>query len=82
MDEFKKLINDFNQAKEKLGTKSEVAILINSLHDTYKEVKSALKYGRESVLVDVVYFCLEEQRVRASIRGKKWSPFSLRGGIN
>ena len=52
LDEFKKLTNALNQTGEKLGVESEYAILINSIHDTYKEVKTELKYGRETIIVN------------------------------
>ena len=50
LDEFKKLTNAFNQTEEKLGAENEAATLINSIHDTYKEVKTTLKYGRETII--------------------------------
>ena len=43
LDEFKKLTNALNQIGEKLGVESEAAILINPIHDTYKEVKTKNK---------------------------------------
>ncbi|KAA0060284.1 retrotransposon protein, putative, Ty1-copia subclass [Cucumis melo var. makuwa] len=43
LDEFKKLTNALNQTEEKLRVESEAAILINSIHDIYKEVKTTLK---------------------------------------
>ncbi|KAA0045569.1 putative retroelement pol polyprotein [Cucumis melo var. makuwa] len=43
LDEFKKLTNALNQTEEKMGAESEAAILINLIHDTYKEVKIALE---------------------------------------
>ena len=52
LDELKKLTNVLNQTGEELGAESEVAILINSIHDTYKEVKTTLKYGRKTITVN------------------------------
>lgn len=59
LDKFKKLANGFNQSGEKLGAESEAAILINFLHDAYREVKSALKYGRDTISVDFVITTLK-----------------------
>ncbi|XP_038890416.1 uncharacterized protein LOC120079979 [Benincasa hispida] len=67
LDEFKKLTNEFNQLGEKLGAKSKAAILINSLHDTFKEVKSALKYERESVTVNVVITALKSKELELQL---------------
>ena len=36
------LRNFLNRTGEKLEVESEVSILINSIHDTYKEVKTTL----------------------------------------
>lgn len=52
LDDFKRLTNEFNQLGERLEVENETAILINSLRDIYRKVKSALKYGRGLVLVD------------------------------
>ena len=70
LDEFKNLTNDFNQSGEKLGAESKAAILINSLHDIYKEVKSALKYGRESVSIDIVNTALKSKELKLQLEGK------------
>ena len=48
LDEFKKLTNAFSQSSKKLVAESEAAILINSIHNSYKEVKSAIRYKRET----------------------------------
>ena len=44
---------------EKLGAKSEVVILTNLIHDTYKEVKTTLKYGRETIIVNSIITALK-----------------------
>ncbi|KAA0051753.1 copia-like retroelement pol polyprotein [Cucumis melo var. makuwa] len=54
LDEFKRLSFEINQTKEKLGKESEAIILLNSLPDTYKEVKVAMKYGRDNISTDSV----------------------------
>lgn len=38
------MTSQINQTEEKLGKESEAIILINSLLDTYKDIKIALKY--------------------------------------
>ena len=66
-DEFKKLTNDFNQLRNILEIESEATISINSLHDAYKEVKSALKYGRESISVDTVITALKSKELELQL---------------
>lgn len=46
------LIN--NQCGKKVVNQSEATLLLNSLPKAYKEVKSVLKYGRESITVDAI----------------------------
>lgn len=52
LDEFKKMIYEFKNLGEKIGDKNEAFILLNSLPEAYKDVKNALKYGRESITTD------------------------------
>lgn len=43
-----------NQTKEKLGNESVATIILNSLPEAYKKVKSALKYGSDSISLDAI----------------------------
>lgn len=49
LDDFKKLSSEFKNLGEKIGDENEAFILLNSLPEAYKDVKTALKYGRVSV---------------------------------
>ncbi|KAA0043186.1 pentatricopeptide repeat-containing protein [Cucumis melo var. makuwa] len=69
LDEFKKFTNALNQTREKLGA-GEAAILINSIHDTYKEVKTALKYGRETITVNSVITALKSKELELKTENK------------
>ncbi|TYK27723.1 Retrovirus-related Pol polyprotein from transposon TNT 1-94 [Cucumis melo var. makuwa] len=70
LDEFKKLTNALNQTREKLGAESEAAILINLIHDTYKEVKTSLKYGRETITVNSVITALKSKELELKTENK------------
>ncbi|KAA0051442.1 Retrovirus-related Pol polyprotein from transposon TNT 1-94 [Cucumis melo var. makuwa] len=70
LDEFKKLTNALNQTGEKLGAENEAAILINSIHDTYKEVKTGLKYGRETITVNSVITTLKSKELELKTENK------------
>ncbi|XP_022152111.1 uncharacterized protein LOC111019900 [Momordica charantia] len=54
LDDFKKLSSEFNSLGEKIGAENEAFILLNSLPESYREVKVALKYGRESITTDAI----------------------------
>lgn len=53
-DEFKKMTSKFKNLGEKIGDEKKDFFLLNSLPEAYKEVKYALKYGRESITTDVI----------------------------
>ena len=70
LDEFKKITNALNQTEEKLRAKSEVVILINLIHDTSKEVKTTLKYGRETITVNSVITALKSKELELKTESK------------
>lgn len=72
LDDLKKLTNAFNQSGETLGTKSEATILINSIHDPYKEVRSAIKYGRENVSTESIINALRCKDLELKIESKNY----------
>ena len=61
LDEFKKHTNALNQTGEMLGAENEATILINLIHDTYKEVKTTLKYARETINLNSFITSLKKQ---------------------
>ena len=56
LDDFKKIeISLASIDDEKIGDESQAIILLNSLPDSYKEVKTTIKIGRKSItLVEVI----------------------------
>ena len=61
LDEFKKIVSEFKNLGEKLGGENEAQVLLNSLPNAYKEVKNALKYGRESITTMSLFQHLEQK---------------------
>ncbi|XP_038885928.1 uncharacterized protein LOC120076236 [Benincasa hispida] len=49
LNEFKSLSSDFRSIGDNIGEENEAFILLNSLPETFKDVKTALKYGRERI---------------------------------
>ena len=53
MDKVRKLIY-YQRSSYKPGDENEAYVLLNSLPESYKEVKNGLKYGRDSVKIDTI----------------------------
>ena len=59
LDEFKKMaISLASVDDEKIGDESQAIILLNSLPNSYKEVKAAIKFGRKTITLDEVISAL------------------------
>ena len=55
LEEFKKIaISLAFVDDEKIGDESQAIILLNSLPDSYKEVKAAVKFGNRTITLDEV----------------------------
>ena len=48
---------------DKLSDENEAFVLLDSLPEAYKEVKNALKYGRDSVKTDVIISALRTREL-------------------
>ena len=55
---------------EKIGDESQAIILLNSLPDSYKEVKAAIKFGRKSITFDEVISALRSWELEMKITQK------------
>ena len=56
LDDFKRIsisLASVNQGK--IGDESQAIILLNSLPESFKEVKVAIKFGRKSITLDEVF---------------------------
>ncbi|KAK0590137.1 hypothetical protein LWI29_023132 [Acer saccharum] len=62
LDEFKKMTIELANAgekKKKLSDENETIILLNSLLESFKDVKAAIKYGRTSLSLEECIFALK-----------------------
>ena len=64
IDEFKKIVSEFKCLEDKLSDENEVYVLLNSLPEAYKEVKNALKYGRDSVKTNAIISALRTRELK------------------
>ena len=55
---------------EKIGDESQAIILLNSLPDSYKEVKAAIKFGRKSISLDEVISALRSWELEMKVTQK------------
>ncbi|KAA0060177.1 Retrovirus-related Pol polyprotein from transposon TNT 1-94 [Cucumis melo var. makuwa] len=63
LDKFQKIIVDLNNISEKMSDENQVVILLNSLPETYREVKATIKYGRDSLTMSIVLDALKTRNL-------------------
>ncbi|OAE23716.1 hypothetical protein AXG93_2253s1270 [Marchantia polymorpha subsp. ruderalis] len=63
LDEFLKMTIELSNSgdKEELSDKIKAIIILNSLPEAYKELKSAIKYKRSSIILDEVISALKSK---------------------
>ena len=72
MDDFKRVsISLASIDDEKIGDESQAIILLNSLPESYKEVKAAIKLGRKTITLDEVISVLRSWEMEISTTSKK-----------
>lgn len=59
LDVFTKLVQDIKLAGDKHIDDYTPFVLLNSFPDSYSDVKSAIKYGRDSVTLETIVYCLK-----------------------
>ncbi|KAK0588992.1 hypothetical protein LWI29_008208 [Acer saccharum] len=72
LDEFKKMTIELANAgeKEKLSDENEAIILLNSLPESFKDVKAAIKYGRSSLSLEECLSTLKSKELELKIERK------------
>ena len=70
LDEFKKITVSLANRDEKISDENQAIIILNSLLDTYKDLKTAIKYGRESLTLDDVLGALRLRELEIKIKRK------------
>ncbi|KAL0411600.1 UNVERIFIED_CONTAM: hypothetical protein Slati_3749700 [Sesamum latifolium] len=63
IDEFTKLIQDIKLTSDKSIDEYSPIVLLNAIPDTYGDVKSAIKYGRDSVNLEIVINGLKSKEI-------------------
>ncbi|TXG63255.1 hypothetical protein EZV62_010249 [Acer yangbiense] len=72
LNEFKKMTIELTNAgeKEKLSDENEAIILLNSLPESFKDVKAAIKYGRTSLSLEECISALKSKELELKIERK------------
>ncbi|CAA2996849.1 Hypothetical predicted protein [Olea europaea subsp. europaea] len=63
IDRFNKLSRDLADCDEKLSKDQLAVVLLNLISDKYKDVKNAIKYGRETLIIDVIINALRNKEL-------------------
>ncbi|KAL2252649.1 UNVERIFIED_CONTAM: hypothetical protein Sindi_0059600 [Sesamum indicum] len=63
LDDFTKLVQDIKLTDDKNIDEYSPIVLLNAIHDTYSDVKAAIKYGRDSVNLDTVVNGLKSNEI-------------------
>lgn len=63
LDDYKKINFELKSLGETIGDSNETFVLLNSLPEAYKEMKNALKYGKESIIIDVIISVLKTKEM-------------------
>ncbi|KAA0043220.1 Retrovirus-related Pol polyprotein from transposon TNT 1-94 [Cucumis melo var. makuwa] len=79
LDEFQKIIIDLNNIGEKMSDENQAVILLNSLPETYREVKVAIKYGRDSLTMSIVLDALKTRNLEMKKEHKAGELLMARG---
>lgn len=63
LNEFKKIDVELSNIDEKISDENQAIIILNTLLDFYKDLKSATKYGRESLYLEGVLGALRSREL-------------------
>lgn len=63
LDEYNKITLDLNNIDEQISDENKAIILFNSLPESFNEVKTGIKYGRDSLSMDTVLNALRSREV-------------------
>lgn len=83
LDVFTKLIQDIKQTGDKHIDDYTAIVLLNAIPDAYNDVKSAIKYGRDNVTLDIVVSGLKSKELDLKQHGNvKGEVLHVRGRSN
>ena len=70
LDEFNKITIGLANIDEKISNENQAIIILNSLPNSYKDLKLAIKYGRESLSLDDVLGALRSRDLEMTFEKK------------
>ena len=70
LDEFKKIAVSLANIDEKISDENQAIIILNSLPNSFKDLKAAIKYGRETLSLDDVLGALRSRDLEIKIEKK------------
>ncbi|KAA0054895.1 Retrovirus-related Pol polyprotein from transposon TNT 1-94 [Cucumis melo var. makuwa] len=80
LKEFQKIVVDVNNIDEKMSNENQAVILLNSLlSETYQEVKAAIKYGRDSLTMNIVLDAVKTRNLEIKKEHKDGELLMARG---
>ena len=68
LDKFKKITVSLANIDEKISDENQAIIILNSLPDSFKDMKVAIRYGRESLSLDDVLGALRSRTLKLSLK--------------
>lgn len=63
MDRFNKIVQDLINYGEQILNDQKVVVLFNALSDNYKDIRSALEYGRDDLTIDITHSSLRNKEL-------------------
>ncbi|KAL5541933.1 hypothetical protein UlMin_009643 [Ulmus minor] len=72
LDNFNKLVLDLRNSGKKFEDKDVSVILLNSLLDSFNEVRTAIKYGKDSLTTSIVINAIKSKDFEAQIKKDKF----------
>lgn len=79
LNEFNKICLDLTNSGEKIESENQPIILLNSLPEIYKEIKNAIKYGRDSLTLDTVIDALRSKNLELKSEKRENEALSIGG---
>ena len=70
LDEFKKITVSLATIDERISNENQVIIILNSLPDTFKDLKAAIKYSIESLSLDDILGTLQSRDLEIKFEKK------------
>ncbi|XP_038875093.1 uncharacterized protein LOC120067620 [Benincasa hispida] len=70
LNELKRLSYEFRSIRDNIGEENEAFILLNSLLESFKDVKTAMKYGRERITTEAIISAVKVRELELQMSKK------------